>query len=368
MNNNRITTQQMISVMIMFIFGSLVVTGSFAAGQDSWVSILLSVLIIAPFFFLYGRILKLFPGSNFFDICINLFGKIFGKLILVFYLSYTLILGGFVIRTFSEFIKIVAMPETPQLLVQAFMIPVCIWIAKSGIETIARVCRFVIPFIMLAILFTLVISSTSMDIKNLFPILGTSFKKIILTSVIRATLPLGELVLLGAIFSSYDKQKSPIKPFMIALLIGSAAILIGNLRNVLVLGVPSIDTYYYPSYESVSIASLGEIFTRVEVLIGVIYTLAGSLKFSICIYISSLAFSKISNYDDMRVFSAPSAFIMLFIGNIAAKNSSAFYNIMFLYPFFALPYQAILPVIIFIAAEIKTKTQKKSNSLQNKGN
>lgn len=355
----------MISILALFLFGSMVISGSKEAGQDVWITIIIGTLAAVPLLLCYARILKLFPSKGLFEIVTLIFGRIVGKIIIILYTFYTIQLGGFVIRTFSEFIKISAMPETPQLTLQALMILICIWMAKSGIECIGRVSRFALPLLVIVVVFTLIIFWNSIDLKNIQPVLGTDLKVIGKVSVIKAALPFCELILLASMFSSFEPGKSPSKAYLSAAAIASGSFVVTNIRNVLILGTPAVNRYYFPSYEAVSVISLGEIFTRIEVLIGISYTLAGTIKTGICIYIAALGISKISGYEDIRPFVAPSALIMLFIAGATAENAKNFFDIQDYYPYFAMPFQLILPVVILIAAEIKvriTKNQTERNS------
>lgn len=350
----------MISLLVIFMYGSMVIANSFENEPDIWYSPLTAAVIAFPLILCYARILSLFPCSNLFDIAVMLFGKFIGKTVVLIYTLYAIMLGGFVIRTFSEFIRIVAMPETPQIVIQSFVIIISVYLAKSGIENIGRVSRFVLPIIMAIIIFSVIIASTSINFGNLQPAFNTDLSSILKVSVYKATLPFCELILIASMYSSVEPGKKTTRVFVTALLIETATLFIISLRNSLVLGSPSISMYYFPSYEAVSISALGEIFTRTESLIGINYTLAGAIKTGICVYVASLGISKISNYNDMRVFSAPSALLMFFFAGATAETSAAFFNISKYYPYLTLLFQVILPLIMLITAEIKVRLNNRS--------
>lgn len=348
----------MISILVIFMFGSLVLAGSFESDPNIWYSPLTAAVIALPLFLCYARILSLVPGSNLFDIAVTLFGKFFGKAVVLLYTLYAIFLGEIVTRTFSEFIRIVAMPETPQIVIQSFLILLSVYLAKSGVENIGRISRFVLPIILAIIIFSVIIASTSVNFENLLPAFNADLSTIFKVSVFKTTFPLGEIILIASMFSSTEPWKKTSKIFIIALLIEVATLLTVSMRNSLVLGSPSISMYYFPSYEAVSISALGEIFTRTELLVGINYTLAGTIKMGICVYIASMGISKISNYEDMRAFVAPSALIMLFLAVVAAENAAEFFNLTNYYPYIALLFQLILPLIMLIAAEIKVRLNK----------
>lgn len=348
----------MISILVLFMYGSLVLADSFEIEPNIWFSSLTAAVIALPLFLCYARILSLFPGSNLFDIAVILFGKFFGKVVVLLYTLYAIMLGGFITRTFSEFIRIVAIPETPQIVIQSFVILVAVYLAKSGIENIGRISRFVLPIIIGIIIFSLIIASTSINLENLLPAFNADLSDLLKVSVFEAALPFCEIILIASMYSSAEPGKKTAKMFIIALLIETATLLTLNLRNTLVLGSPSISMYYFPSYEAVSISALGEIFARTELLVGVNYTLAGAIKTGMCVYIASMGISKVSNYEDMRAFAAPSALMILFFAGATAKNSAEFFNVTNYYPYIASLFQLILPLIMLITAEIKVRLKK----------
>lgn len=345
----------MICIMVAFLFGSIVVLGFPEVKQDVWIAIILGTVMAAPLLICYGLILKLFPGKGLFDIIILLFGKTLGKIVIFIYTFYALHLGGLVIRAFSEFIKIEAMPETPQLVVQSFIVLLCIWMAKSGIETLGRVSLFVLPIILIITVFFFFVSLNAMDFKNLLPILTTDPKILFSTSLQAESLPFGELILLCALFSSYAPQKSPSKVLIISLVIAAVVMLMINLRCILILGVPSSAVYYFPMYESVGVLSIGDI-TGFQILSGMTITLAGVIKACVCAVVASMGFSKLFNHDDdIKPFSAPTALIMLVFAEISGHSIIEYLIVSKLYFFYTLLYQVILPLIILVTALIKVK-------------
>ena len=69
--------------MIMFILGSaLVLDTSGEAKQDVWIAVLVAMLMAVPTFFIYARLLSIFPGKNLFEILDAVFGKVMGKFLL----------------------------------------------------------------------------------------------------------------------------------------------------------------------------------------------------------------------------------------------------------------------------------------------
>ena len=118
MNKEIISGKQAISIFVCFFLGSsLIVGASTRANQDSWIAVILAFIAALPILLVYARILKLYPGKNIYDIVLELFGNFVGKLITLLYVLYSIHLGALVMRNFSEFVSVVAMPQTPQFII-----------------------------------------------------------------------------------------------------------------------------------------------------------------------------------------------------------------------------------------------------------
>jgi spore germination protein KB len=203
MPENLMSSKQAICVLILFTLGSSLVVGvNTDAKQDSWIAILIALFLFSPMLMTYARIVNLYPGQNLYDIVLDVFGKIFGKIIIFLYVLYSIHLGALVMRNFSEFIQVVAMPETPQLVLLVFMFTICIWMVKSGVETLGRWAKFIIPIVVIAILATSLLSIKFMDLSNIKPIGGTDFGALMNSSTSIFSFPFAETVLFTTLFGS----------------------------------------------------------------------------------------------------------------------------------------------------------------------
>ncbi len=364
MTNHTITGRQIECVMIMFWSGSLVIlTYNTSAKQDVWISVLIAAIMILPNLALFSRIIKLYPGLNLYDIIIKICGKIAGKIVCFIYLIFSLHLGSMVVNTFNGFIHTMNTPETPPILTGAMVIALAAWAAKNGPENIARLAKYTWPILLVSISATFFIAIKNMNPNNLMPLLEADFKSLLAGASFYYTLPLGEGVLCLCFFSAVDKKVTAFKVFVQGLIWFIVLLLLIVLRNIMVLGFPSDIQFYYPSYQAVSILSVGEFFTRMEVLIGINLMLAGFIKICVCVYCSSLGLTKLLNFSDQKQAVIPCALIIFTFAGLLTSSSIQYANFTKHYQIYALPFEVILPVILWIVAEIRNKV---GNSSQNK--
>jgi spore germination protein KB len=160
-------------------------------------------------------------------------------------------LGALVLRNFGEFIKIVAMQETPLFVSIICMGFVIIIAARLGIEVMARTSTYFLPIIFFVLLLVEFFSIPQTHLNYLKPVLGNGLKPILAGGFAAFSFPFCETVLFMGIFSSLKTKKSPFKVYKWGLAISGLIIIIVTIRNIGALG-NMLSIFYFPSYEAVS--------------------------------------------------------------------------------------------------------------------
>ncbi len=356
MVENALNKKQIQALIIMFIFGTTLVLGvNTRANQDSWIAIAIAVVLILPMVIIYGKILSLYPGKNLFDILIEVFGKLFGKTVCSLYIFYSIHLGSMVLRNCSEFIKIQNMQETPMILTSCFMIMLSIYTASVGIINVGRLSKVTFKIVALFVILITILNIPNMDFTNILPILNTEPKVLMKSSFEIFAFPFGETVLIMALFSEVNKKENPTHIYLKSILISALLLITANLRNLFVLGTKTIDLVYFTSYFSTSVISVGEFFTRFEVIIAINFLTASFVKLSVCVLVSCIGLSKLLNIDNYRVTAVPCGLIVLTMSTKLYSNTAQMFDFIKTYPYYAFPFEVLFPIIIYITAKIKQK-------------
>lgn len=365
MLNETLTFRQAIYLMIMFIFGSSIVMGvSTEIKQDAWISLLLSLVIVIPNVIIYARILKLFPQMDIFDITQQLFGKIISKIIIVLFSSYALHLASIVLRNFSEFIEIVAMPETPQLPIMLVMVLVTAYMAKVGVEALGKWAVFTFFIVVTVVILTVIFSVNVMEFTNIMPIANHKFSDIAKSAFSLFTFPFVETVLFMAILNSIKKTDSPYKIYIFSILISTMILLLVILRNLFVLGVPMTMSHYFPSFVTARIINIGDFISRIESSISLNLILTGITKITVCLLVATKGFSKLFNIPNYRKLLMPITLLVLALCPIIYKNTMEMFDFIKVYQYYSMPFQIVIPLLIWITAEIKVRKNKSANKDQ----
>lgn len=366
MNKEKISDIQGIKLMVLFLFGSTLVMGTGGeAERDMWISVLVALLLAIPLYLVYSRILSLFPGKDLFEILELNFGKIFGKFISLLFIWFAFHLGALVLRNFGEFIATVALPETPMIVFIILFGFLCIWAVKAGIETMAKCAEYFIVFVMaLVIIFSLLVIP-SMESSNVMPIMGNGLGKAMSGVLSAITFPFGETVIFMMIFSALQNKKPVYKVYLPALLLAGAVIVIIALRNIMVLGPLTIKAVYFPSYSAISRVNIGNFLQRMEIAVTIEFLLSGFIKITVCLLGVSKGVARVLGFDDYRILVTPIGLLMVNLSYIIYSNTMEMFDWAFkVWPYYALPFEVILPILIWIFIEIKRRAKNKAKETE----
>jgi spore germination protein KB len=361
LNKEKISDLQGIKLMILFIFGSTLVMGTGGeAERDMWISVAIAVLLAVPVYLIYSRILSLFPDKDLFEILDLNFGKFFGKLISLVFIWFAFHLGALVLRNFGEFISTVGLPETPKIVPVIMFGLLCIYGAKAGIETLAKCAEYFIIFVIAIIIIFGFLAIPSMDMDNLLPIMGNGLGKAMSGVLSSFTYPFGETVVFMMILSALQNKKSPYRVYIPALFLGGLVILIIALRNIMILGPNTLEAVYFPSYSALSRINIGNFLQRLEIAVTIVFILSGFIKITVCLLAATKGVARVLGFDDYRILVAPVGLLMVNLANIIYKDIGEMFDWAFkVWPYYALLFEVILPILIWVFIELKQRAKNK---------
>ena len=348
------------AIIAVYLIGSSLVLGSSnEAQQDSWIALIFSTVLAMLLVWLYCSILRLKPGENMFDIIVDIFGKVLGKIICGIYVLYAIYLGALVFRVFDEFIKLVNLSNTPQIAIMLFSVPLIVWQVKSGLKNLGSVSKFLLPILIIFVLSTFVLGFKFMTPSNLQPVFASGTKSLLLGTFDSLMLPYGEIVLCMSFFQEVEPKESPFKVLTVGVLIAAGILLIANLRNLLILGPPTAGLFIFASYDAVGVISVGDFITRISVLIGINLVLAGIVKIAAILYSATVGVSKILNIKQFLLPAAACCLLMSALSTILYSNLLEGMDWLRYETIFSVPFQIILPLIILITGKIRFSVRQK---------
>lgn len=360
MQKEMLSTRQAICMIVLFLFGSSTVLGmSSGAGQDSWIVVLIACMLGSVIVLVYARLIRLFPEKNFYDIAQAIFGKIIGKIIIALMTWYAIHLGALVLRNFSEFIQIVALEDTPQLVTMLAMLSITAYMVMSGITTLGKWAMISLVLVVMVVLVTIVLSLKQVTFSNILPIMTHDFTTMGSATLKLFTFPFAETVLFLTLADSIKKSDNPYKIYLYGICIGAVILMFAFLRNIMILGSPMLEKSYFPSYTAARIINIAELFSRIEMSIFYNFILGGIAKISICLFAAvkgvEALFHLKSNWKTVFIVSL----LILLVSKYQFQDVMEMMNFIDIYQYYALPFQIIIPVLVWIGAEIKTRKKRR---------
>ena len=363
-----ISHRQAVSLLTVFLLGSSIIIGvSSEAGQDSWISQLLSSAMAIPVVMIYARLIRLFPGKNIFEMLNALFGKIWGKALSLLMTWYALHLGALVVNNFAGFIKTVTMPETPLLPIMLLFVLVAVFMIKSGIETLGKWTLIVLPIVMSVVLFTTILSLRQMDFTNILPVFSHGLGDITATAYKSLTFPYAETVIFLCAADAVRKTDSPYRIYLYGLLLCTSAKVIIILRNIELIGPALMQALYFPSFVAARLIKIGDFLQRIEGTISMIFILAGTAKTSVCVLAAAKGTAALFNIKSYRQLVVPVALLVLAVSAIAFENMMEMFGFMMYYQYYAMPFQFGIPIVLWITAELKKERIKNAEDISEEG-
>lgn len=358
-----LSNKQNISLITLFLIGSSAILGvGTTAKQDVWIVILIAMGYSLPVLLIYSRLNHNHPGMDLYDIIEKLMGKIFGRFIILLYIWYSFHLGSLVIRNFTEFIQVVSLTETPKYSI-AIMAVICIIGVRFGLEVLGRFSEFVFPYIIATILGLIILSIPNMEVINIKPILYSGVKPLLKTAFYAFSFPFAEAVIFTLVFKYSPQKGSILKPYFLGVLFSGFILLFVSLRNILVLGSEIATSLYFPSYSAVSLINIGDFFQRIEVLLSISFIFVGFIKISICLLVSCKGIAKLLQIEDYKPLGAPIGLLMismsLFIYDNVVEMLDWAKNV---YPYYAIPFQIIIPLLLLVLSEIRMRIKSKDKN------
>ncbi len=158
------------------------------------------------------------------------------------------------------------------------------------------------------------------------------------------------------IFATLKENTSFKKVYLLGLIFGGGLMLILALSEVLALGVNQTLTHYFPGYQTFARVSVGGTIDRLEIISGITFIIGGFIKISVLLLAISRGTAKIFNLKNYRN-------IVTSIGLLVANLSYVFYKstmVMFqwiadYWGYFAVPFELIMPVLLYVIVKIKRR-------------
>ena len=268
--------------------------------QDSWLSVLVAILISLLVIGVYGMLGRRHPGMCPVKLSEAVFGRVVGKVVAAMYIFFFLSLAILNLEDAGSFVTVSILPRTPVTIVYVMVIVVCAMAVSKG----HKMCMYsTMMVILVAFIFVLnmLLLFNKMELENFLPVLTQPPKNYFLAIFGLLMLPLCEIFVF-MIFAP-DMKKPEI--------IGSAlkgGIFIGGflLFIIVVRDIAALDGYLQytnnPTFSSIRLIEIGDFLTRLEILYASILITTFTFKISVCFYAAIAGLARLFRIENYRIF------------------------------------------------------------------
>lgn len=361
MSKERISKQQLTVLVLSFVLGSSIVLTPAVIGPSALIAFVLGFVEGAVIASLFIWLSLLHPGKTYVEIAERVFGRYIGLIFSVLYLWFLFQLGALVLQLFSHFFHHSFMPTSP---VTLFIIPLalaCAYAAFGGIEVIARTTVILLYTTVALFIVQGLFSLNIVDSRNLLPLYDVSLLELAKSSHTIAMFPFAEVIAFLMVFPSVKDQKAILPSTLKGMGLGGLLLLAAMVRNITVLG-PAYDNMTFASLAAARLIDVGNIFTRLEIIVAVNFLAMGFVYVAVVVYGVSKGLGQLLKLKTYQPLALPLALLMAILGETGFRHGFA-ENLPFAadtWPIYAPLFTIVIPVITLALALLRRRKGAKA--------
>jgi len=368
----KINNYQLLTLTVVFTIGGTTVfnMGS-EAKRDSWLAIIVGLIMGTVYLWLFVQLQNIYPDKNLVDITFDLLGKIIGAPLVFLVVLQFIYQSSRSFRDYGELIVTTFLEDTPLLVIHiVFMLLMC-YVIYLGYETLARTNEILTPIFILFFLITylLIIITGKVNFSELTPVLAEGFSPVIKTAYRKLVMwPYGEIVVF-LMFWKYAENKNQIfKISFISFIISTFIITSSSIIILSTLGLDYGSTIIMSLIEVIRNISIGGVLTNLDA-IGILILFIGGFYKTIIYFLGGiLAFAALFKIKDYRWLIIPFGvftvwFSVIFEGNYPYHIWLGWeVTLLYSHPIFIL----IIPILLLLIALLKKNTDKATSKALHK--
>lgn len=362
MNNDIVNVRQFMLLVTLFTIGSsiLIIPLSTAslAKQDSWLAILAGMAVASALVWLYIGLARLAPGCTLVEMNRKWLGKWLGPFISALYIATTLFLAApSLLYYMGEFVATQIMTQTPMTILNGMFMLVVAMGLMMGLGTLARAVEVLFPIFAFLFLVLVLLSAPDLKLENLQPAFSVGAKPFLRAVLDYASFSGMPLVVFLMLYPSVI-QGSPKseKVFLLGVNIGGAFLIIITIVCIGVLGVDNTVQQAYPSYALAKKLNIGDILTRIEVLMATIWIISLYFKMILYSYAGMKGLAQLLRIGNERVLVLPVGVMIVFLSLILYPDTV--YRNWWdskIWPPYIVTFGFLIPVLLLIVAKLRGK-------------
>jgi len=354
-----INSRQSIVTFTMVILGGCLITdGAHYAGRHIGVAALASLATALPLYLACARTASLYPRDSLFGMTEKLFGKTVSKVLIGIFVVYALHSAALGNIQYSLYSSNTIFEKTHPVFLILPLTGGCIFLGIGRAGVLGRMGRLL--FILTGALLVLlsICSLPYMETENLRPVLQDWSKASFFSST-RANLayPFGDAIVLLTIAGAVKQGQSRYKAMLLPLLLGGGIFIAISMRDVMILGEYAFISSWFPSSLAISRVSVSNYVQNIQLAEGFVFLFCVFIRTGVFLYGACKGLQYLLSLQKKPIIMLSATILPLSAAGIWFLDTpnKMFEYIYRIYPMAALPFQFLFILIIWLAAERKSR-------------
>lgn len=331
-----------------------------------WALIIIGTLVSILSFWIIATLMKKYEGKTIVEVAEEVLGPYLGTVFnLVFFLFFIGVMS-ILARGYSEAFLVSTLPRTPISVVLTALFMVSFASCYFGLETMARVARIILTFVLvgMGILFISILGYT--DITRFYPILSVEPIKLLTLGLTQYSLVSEGVIAAIIILAISGGWQQFYRVGIMSLAVGGGIFLIVSVLLLLVFGVPSSNELILPFFELSRIVEFGRFFQRLEAIFLLTWAMVGVLKLSITLYAATLVAARMLRVPDYR----PLLWVITLLCYILSimppdLPTTSLIEVKYIRGHFGIIATVLLPLLLLVVAMVKKSGGKYEDTPKN---
>lgn len=320
------------------------------ARQHAYLSIIIGTVTALLSIWLLYKVMSRFPKKDLFEVMIDRFPR-GGRAVAFIYVAYFFFISARDIRILSDFTKLILLPNTPLYVIAGLFVFTIVIMARAGLEVLGRMIEIYAPVLILILVGMPFILVKEYDYSLIMPYFDFDWAGISVGSwfIFPYT---GEVIAAAFIFSGASFR------FRYALIsIGLSSFLLITLvmSTLLILGSELTPKILYTTLELVRHLRVTDFLDRFDLPLVGLYMPTVFTKLALNLFIVCHGLQRIFKDMPAKIMTTPVAMFVYVCSFWFFKDVITLLNLNRTGPFFAILFQLLIPIMLFLFLRPKRK-------------
>jgi spore germination protein KB len=368
MMQQKISGLQLFYIISGFEFGTAILFGLGAeAKQDAWLAIVFGMLCGLILMCVFTQLSIYYPNDTLVSMLPKIIGKYLSYPVIIIYICHFIYSAARACRDLGALITSTILVDTPLIvIIGSFMVLIvyCLW---GGVETFGRMGEAVFPIYIMSmiVIWILLISVEDFNLKNLAPVIGNGVKPILKEAYPNIiNFPFGETIIITMFFPYLNNIRIIRKVGMSIILITGILLMVNSIMLLSTLGPEIYGENNFSLLAAIQMVSIADFLERFDALIILMMVSGVFFKVGGWTFGATVAISQLFKINETKSIVLALATIISPLSLLIATSFVEHIEIGFKYfvPYFHVPLQIIVPIILLCIAFIRKKFNLENSS------